>query len=109
MDEAALARLHARLDLMLQDLSMVSQRIARVEVQETKIGENARDIKRLEERFEVYGDRFSRLEAMQYKTMAQPSMVPKSRSKDYIEKGGLVISGGVVVEMLRQIVDILKN
>lgn len=99
-DESLLLRLHVRIDSLITELSGLSQRVARIEVQESRVSDNARDIDRLQQRCEnLVRDLFE----------LKSASSPKSKAIDYAGKGGLVVSGGAVVEIIRWIVQALKN
>lgn len=108
-NDAALVRVHTRLDSLLQELSGLSQRVARIEVQESRVSQNAGDIDRLEDRCGRLAEQLSRMDVSVAQLQNANAVTPKSRALDYAGKGGLVISGGAVVELLRWIVESLKN
>jgi uncharacterized protein YbbK (DUF523 family) len=109
MDDAAMVRFHARIDSMLSELSGLSQRVARIEVQESRVTDNAKDIDRLEERCEKLIGRLSKVDvSIAHLQNASPASA-KSKVADYAGKGGLVVSGGAVVELIRWLVESLKN
>lgn len=101
-DDRVLSRVHSRIDSLLQDLSRFSQGVAR---QETQIAQNAKDIDRLETKCAEMSSQLVRLETSSRKSL----VVPKSKATEYAEKGGLVLVGGAVVELLRQLVQILQQ
>ena len=109
MDDAVLARLHGRIDSLLSELSGLSQRVARMEVQESRVTDNARDIDKLQERCEAFTTRLSKVDvALVELKNASPAPV-KSKTRDYAEKGGLVAMTGVVIELLRWLMEATKN
>jgi predicted nuclease with TOPRIM domain len=105
----ALGRIQDRLDSLLSELSTLSQRVARIEVQESKVADNSKDINRLEDRWEEAMSKFSRVDIKIAELKQLGPASAKSKALDYAEKGGLVVSGGAVVELLRWLVEGLKN
>lgn len=88
MPPSPLDRVHIRLDQILSELSTLSQRVAKVEVQESRLQDISRDIDKL----------YERIDAM----ISAEDRVGR-KSKGYIETGGLVLTGGAVAEAIRQL------
>lgn len=94
MPPSPLDRVHIRLDQLLSELSTLSQRVAKVEVQESRLQDISRDIDKLGERIDA---------------IISTEGKEGRKSKGYFETGGLVLTGGAVAEALRQLLQAFKN
>jgi|AntAceMinimDraft_13_1070369.scaffolds.fasta_scaffold14368_3 hypothetical protein len=101
-----LDRIHKRLDIQISQLSKLAERVVRAESQELLSVELRKDVERMSTRIDSLVDRVTKLELQ---AAQESGGRDKSKLAEYAAKGGLVLSGGAVVEALRQIVDLLKD
>lgn len=106
MVSSPLDRVHTRLDQILSELSTLSQRVAKVEVYESRVAETLRSIERLDGRVDQISASLLKTEAtIEEKQRSED----QDKAKSYFAKGGLVLTGGAVVEIFRQVVQLFKN
>lgn len=109
MSEQALIRLHQRLDATLSELSTLSQRVARIETYESRVGDNSAVISRQADKLSAHEQKILQLEAAIQDLKKTSSLAPKSKALEYAEKGGLVVVIGAVFEALRHLVMLVKH
>ena len=131
MDDAQFARLHSRIDILLSQLAVVSERIARIEAQEEghrsntemfwrqRWPEQTKRVDRLYEKIEALEDKQAAdhqalmeklaAESKDLSRLIHSTLQPESRLKRGAKGTGLVAASGFLAALLKALWDVFAQ